>query len=140
VTLPAAGPDPAAGARWVPVLAQEALPADRAVPARAGGTRLVVARLPDGAGCVAALDRCPHLDLPLAAFGPLAVEDGRMVCPWHGWRFDLRSGRCEYASLYADDEILAFQLEGEARPAGAGAGRLRLLPARLRGGYVEVAL
>jgi nitrite reductase/ring-hydroxylating ferredoxin subunit len=33
---------------------------------------------------------CPH------GLGPLdeaAVEDGAVTCPWHGWRFDLRSGR-----------------------------------------------
>ena len=33
---------------------------------------------------------CPH------RLGPLdeaAVEDGIVTCPWHGWRFDLRSGR-----------------------------------------------
>jgi len=33
---------------------------------------------------------CPHL------LGPLeeaAIEDGSVTCPWHGWRFDVRSGR-----------------------------------------------
>ncbi len=33
---------------------------------------------------------CPHL------LGPLdeaQVEGGTITCPWHGWRFDLRSGR-----------------------------------------------
>ncbi len=34
--------------------------------------------------------RCPHL------YGPLdraPVEDGCVVCPWHGYRFDVQSGR-----------------------------------------------
>jgi nitrite reductase/ring-hydroxylating ferredoxin subunit len=34
---------------------------------------------------------CPHW------LGPLdegVVLDGQVVCPWHGYRFDLRSGRC----------------------------------------------
>ena len=34
---------------------------------------------------------CPHM------LGPLeesAVESGRVRCPWHGYSFDLRSGRC----------------------------------------------
>ncbi len=34
--------------------------------------------------------RCPHW------LGPLddaAVEDGRLVCPWHGYAFDVRTGR-----------------------------------------------
>jgi nitrite reductase/ring-hydroxylating ferredoxin subunit len=141
VTPPAPAPHRGRPRRhWVPVLRRDALPPGEAVRAWAEGTRVVVARLPDGEGCVAALDVCPHLGLPLAAFGRLSVERGRLVCPWHQWRFDLRTGRCEYASLYADDEIFSFQLEGDDRPAGEAAGRLQLLPARLRAGYVEVAL
>jgi len=38
---------------------------------------------------------CPHDDVPLAEYGVLA-EDG-VVCRVHGYRFDLRSGRCEHA-------------------------------------------
>jgi nitrite reductase/ring-hydroxylating ferredoxin subunit len=34
---------------------------------------------------------CPHLGGPL---GDAAVEDGRVTCPWHGYRYDLRSGDC----------------------------------------------
>jgi nitrite reductase/ring-hydroxylating ferredoxin subunit len=33
---------------------------------------------------------CPHLFGPL---GDCAIEDGKIVCPWHGYAFDLRSGR-----------------------------------------------
>jgi len=39
---------------------------------------------------VAHSTRCPHL------LGPLeecVVEAGEIVCPWHGYRFDIRSGR-----------------------------------------------
>jgi phenylpropionate dioxygenase-like ring-hydroxylating dioxygenase large terminal subunit len=35
--------------------------------------------------------RCPHLGGPLEE---VAVEDGVVTCPWHGYRFDVRSGRC----------------------------------------------
>jgi nitrite reductase (NADH) small subunit len=113
----------------------------KAVRGCAEGTNVVVGRLPGDGGCFAALDVCPHLDLPLAAFGPLdlkgEVQAERLVCPWHQWEFDVRTGRCEYASLYADDEIFFFQLKGEAQPAVA-AGRLQRLPARLRNGWLEV--
>ncbi len=34
---------------------------------------------------------CPHALGPLAA-GPL--EDGVVTCPWHGYRYDVRSGEC----------------------------------------------
>ena len=40
---------------------------------------------------------CPH------SLGPLdeaAVEDGIVLCPWHGYRFDVRSGRaCDHAGM-----------------------------------------
>jgi nitrite reductase/ring-hydroxylating ferredoxin subunit len=35
---------------------------------------------------------CPH------RLGPLdegRIEDGAITCPWHGWRFDVRSGRAK---------------------------------------------
>lgn len=139
-TEPTTEPAPPAppGARWVPVLREDALEPGRAVRAWAKGTRVVVGRMGDA--IFAALDVCPHLDLPLAAFGPVNVERGRLVCPWHLWEFDMWTGRCEYASLYADDEMFFFQLEGKERPEGEAAGRLRILPARVRGGLIEVAL
>jgi len=31
--------------------------------------------------------------------GPLghgAIRDGLLICPWHGWRFDIRTGICAY--------------------------------------------
>jgi nitrite reductase/ring-hydroxylating ferredoxin subunit len=33
---------------------------------------------------------CPHRLGPLEAE---AIENGAVTCPWHGWRFDVRSGR-----------------------------------------------
>ncbi|HXJ35950.1 MAG TPA: Rieske (2Fe-2S) protein [Candidatus Eisenbacteria bacterium] len=33
---------------------------------------------------------CPHLGGPLDG---AAVEDGCVTCPWHGYRFDVRTGR-----------------------------------------------
>jgi nitrite reductase/ring-hydroxylating ferredoxin subunit len=33
---------------------------------------------------------CPHWRGPLEA---AELRDGRITCPWHGYRFDLRSGR-----------------------------------------------
>lgn len=34
---------------------------------------------------------CPHLGGPL---DDAAVEAGCVTCPWHGYRYDLRNGRC----------------------------------------------
>ena len=41
-------------------------------------------------GAVAVLDGvCPHEGGPL---GEGIIEDGRVVCPWHAYAFDTRSG------------------------------------------------
>lgn len=53
------------------------------------GERLVVWRGPDGV-LVAAPDRCPHREAPLSAGW---VDDGQIVCAYHGWRFGAE-GRC----------------------------------------------
>jgi nitrite reductase/ring-hydroxylating ferredoxin subunit len=124
---------------WVPVLSTQELPEDRAVRVWAKGLRLIVGRRA-GDTPFAALDSCPHLDLPLAAFGPVQLRRARIVCPWHFWEFDAGTGRCEYAPIYADDEIFFFQLEGASGPRGAAAGCLQLFPARVRRGVLEVRL
>lgn len=36
-------------------------------------------------------DTCPHLGGPL---GEGELEDHEIVCPWHFWRFDIRTGEC----------------------------------------------
>jgi toluene monooxygenase system ferredoxin subunit len=38
---------------------------------------------------------CPHDDVSLVDYGVL--EDRELICRVHGYRFDLRSGRCEHA-------------------------------------------
>lgn len=69
---------------------------------------------------------CPHW------LGPLeeaAVEQGRVVCPWHGYRFDLRTGRgCGKASrLRLAPAPRVEVVAGRARLVSAGAtgGALR---------------
>jgi nitrite reductase/ring-hydroxylating ferredoxin subunit len=37
---------------------------------------------------------CPHEDGPLAEGW---LEGDAVVCPWHGFDFDLRTGRCQVA-------------------------------------------
>ncbi len=55
------------------------------VAARGRSFRLVEV---DGA-IVAHTTVCPHLGGPLAE---VALEDGRITCPWHGYRFDVATG------------------------------------------------
>lgn len=74
---------------WHPVFAAAEL-------AEGEATRRVVAgralALVHRAGVFHALDdRCPHDAGPL---GEGTLEDGALACPWHGWRFELATGRC----------------------------------------------
>lgn len=64
---------------------------------------LVLARLEEGV--IAAFeDRCPHRQAPLSAG---RIVDGRLQCPYHGWRFDRAGHLCAIPGLR----------EGEAPPA-----------------------
>src|SRR5687767_7540818 len=68
----------------------ESVDVDRApVAVRLLGASYVVWRGPDRA-IVAAPDRCPHREAPLSAG---TVDDGCLVCPYHGWTFGAE-GRC----------------------------------------------
>ena len=55
----------------------------------AAGTPLVLVRL--GSRYSALDERCPH------AGGPLSqgtIDNGVLVCPWHGREYDLATGQC----------------------------------------------
>jgi nitrite reductase (NADH) small subunit len=72
------------------------------------GRALCVARIN---GAVAVLDGvCPHEEGPLSEG---LVEDGRIVCPWHGYAFDPRTGE----SLQ-DPDVKAHVFESQVE-AGA---------------------
>lgn len=79
----------------------ETLPLDYITVARlsdlpAGGLQVVQAgdrtyALANVDGTVYALDNnCPHNGGPL---GKGVLRDDQVVCPWHGWTWDVRSGR-----------------------------------------------
>jgi nitrite reductase/ring-hydroxylating ferredoxin subunit len=53
-----------------------------------GGGRLVCLANVDGDLC-ATDNTCPHWGGPL---GQGKIQDGMLVCPWHGWTFDLQTG------------------------------------------------
>jgi len=87
-----------------------------------GETEIALFRSADGAVC-AVNNLCPHRGGPLAEG---YAEDGVVSCPWHGWEFDLASGRskhrddvavaCYAARIEGDDVIVTV---GDA-PAPAG--------------------
>ena len=66
----------------------------------------------DGGELSAAVDMCPHKGAPLSAGG---FDEGIVVCPLHGWEFDVRTGECvsmpdwqglERATIVVDGEMI----------------------------------
>ena len=82
MTLPA-GIDSA----WLPVALSRQVHA-RPLKRRVASQAIVLWRSPDGIRALR--DRCPHRNYPLSAG---RIENGKLTCPYHGWRFD-SDGRC----------------------------------------------
>jgi len=88
---------------WHDVGPVELLERTGLLTARVGGREIGVIATPDGPRAVR--NRCPHQGGPLCR-GPVALRlegtpgkydaGDRLVlrCPWHGWEFDLQTGRC----------------------------------------------
>jgi nitrite reductase/ring-hydroxylating ferredoxin subunit len=65
------------------------------IEVRVKGTPYAVCNV--GGNIHALAGECPCTGGPLG-FG--RIQDGQLVCPWHGWRYDHRTGVMEY-----DDSI-----------------------------------
>jgi nitrite reductase (NADH) small subunit len=71
------------------------------------GRPLCIARLN---GEVTAMDNeCPHNGGPL---GEGMIEEGKVICPWHGWAFDRHTGVAAHNSA-AVVEIFEVKVEGD---------------------------
>ena len=61
-------------------------------------------------GTLAAVDDvCPHRQGPLSEGW---IEGNAVVCPWHSWAFDLRSGEAE-APEHARVEVFPVRVHGQ---------------------------
>src|ERR1700750_1456532 len=89
-------------AEYVRVCAQSELPQRGLVLEVAVEGRAICVGNVDGAVCV--LDgTCPHEGGPL---GEGSIEGGKLVCPWHAYAFDVKTG-----STDEDPEVKADVLE-----------------------------
>lgn len=96
----------AAGLEWVDVAAAADVPPGTALQVEVRGWKIAVANV-DGRWF--AIDNvCPHMGGPLAQ-GPLQGEV--LVCPWHAWRFDVRTG-CAVAN--PDVTVYRFNVKVDA--------------------------
>ena len=75
---------------WVKLCSQSQAPAAGSVGEYAAAG--VDVCLANSEGKLSAVDNwCPHRHGPL---GQGWLEDGKVVCPWHAWGFDLATGDC----------------------------------------------
>lgn len=74
---------------FVDVLAEAELPLGSLRRVHVAGEP--VALLHGDAGFAAFDDTCPHAGAPLSEG---VLREGYIVCSWHGWRFDARTGVC----------------------------------------------
>ncbi len=95
-------------AKWVRLCGlAEAPPAGQVVEAEVEGVAVCLANVN---GELSALDNvCPHRQGPL---GQGWIEGNAIVCPWHSWAFDVKTGLAEYP---ASEKVAIFPLrvEGE---------------------------
>ena len=96
---------------FVRVCAQSDLPQQGLVlEVSVQGRPLCIANV-DGAICV--LDgTCPHEGGPL---GEGSLENGRVVCPWHGYAFDVHTGESEDDPAVKAEVLEAKVENGELR-------------------------
>lgn len=94
-------------AQWVKLCSVMEAPASGSVGEYgAAGVAVCVAHTD---GHFAAVDQvCPHRGGPMSEGW---LEDGKIVCPWHAWAFDLKTGECpeERSSI----KVYPVKLEGE---------------------------
>ena len=98
---------------WHQVLAEADFPGEGKLAVKLGGWHVLIART-DG-GLSALNDRCTHAASLLSGG---RVRRGAVMCPLHGARFDLASGKC----------------------LGGGYRDLRVFPLRIVNGMIEVAI
>lgn len=76
--------------RWVRALAGTELRAGEGRPVLVDGRWVALFRGRDGS--VHAIDdTCPHQG---ASLGEGLFHEGRVICPWHNWVFDVATGAC----------------------------------------------
>jgi nitrite reductase (NADH) small subunit len=108
---------------WHDVGSLDDLEREGRIVARIGGRDVGVIRDPGSGSLHGIRNRCPHHGGPLClgtvrerlAGAPGRYElAGRSVlrCPWHGWEFDLETGRClDEPSLSA--AVYSVRVDGE---------------------------
>ena len=103
---------------WTPITRVENIPPYEGRSVRIGGTDLAIFNLGDRFATVE--NQCPH------SGGPLCdgiVSGTAVVCPLHGWRFDLNTGLAIRASMPACVMTFPTRVEDGIVLVDVGRGR-----------------
>ena len=89
------------------ILSKSELPPDgEAREVACGERQLCLANLN---GEISAMDNvCPHRGGPL---GQGIIENGKIICPWHAWAFDAKTGIAEHTDARVD--VYEVKIEGD---------------------------
>ena len=90
------------------VMSVSELPPEGEAPEVWCGERLLC--IAHSAGTISAMDNvCPHRGGPL---GQGIIEDGKLICPWHAWAFDAKTGAAVHAPGVKVD-VYEVRIEGD---------------------------
>jgi nitrite reductase (NADH) small subunit len=93
---------------FVRICGKAELPASGEAREIAVGERLLC--IANEKGFISAMDNvCPHRGGPL---GQGMIEGGKVICPWHAWAFDLRTGAAVHSPL-TKVPVYEVKVEGE---------------------------
>lgn len=98
-------------ADFVRICAQSDVPPPGSVREFTANGRAVCVANVEGAICVLN-GVCPHEEGPL---GEGSIENGRVVCPWHGYAFDPRTGEADGDPALKAEVFEAKVEDGELR-------------------------
>ena len=101
---PVAAPDPDS-LTYHKLCAADEIEEGKSKPFTVEGTHLAVFK--DNGSFHAVDNRCPHMGYPMSEG---TVRDGVLICHWHHWAFDLKTGGC---FLTAGDDLKSFPLKVE---------------------------
>lgn len=90
--------------KWVEVAKAAEIKENEIKTVQIGTKRIALTKTSEGYFAVDA--RCPHQGGPL---GEGDICEGRIRCPWHGYKFDLKSGK----GVGNDDSVESIQLKEE---------------------------
>ncbi|MCY1673061.1 Rieske (2Fe-2S) protein [Novosphingobium sp. SL115] len=91
---------------WHALIAESEFPEEGKLSAKVGGWHVLLAKTDDG--FFAVNDRCTH---QAALLSTGRIRRGAVMCPLHGARFEMATGRC-IGGAYKDLRSFAVRVEG----------------------------